>query len=39
MTMHNAKGVFLQSNELNAFIQHKQISNSNGKNIREYTIF
>ena len=29
---------FLQSNELNALFKHEQISNSNGKNIRKYTI-
>ena len=30
---------FLQSNELNALFKHEQISNSNGKNIRKYTIY
>ena len=39
MTIHNAKWVFLQSNELNALFNIMWISSSNGKNLMEYTIY
>ena len=38
MTIHNAKWVFLQSNELNALFNIMWISSPNGKNLMEYTI-